>query len=51
MKEETIDRRVAAGISVVTDKRGVDRRALDAGCTPLGVNGGEKVPLNGGGPL
>ncbi|CAE6878634.1 hypothetical protein R69746_08893 [Paraburkholderia aspalathi] len=36
MKQETVDRRVAAGISVVAHKRGVDRRALDAGGTPLG---------------
>ena len=36
MEEETIDRRVAAGVSVIANERGVDRRALDAGGPPLG---------------
>ena len=35
MKEETIDRRVAAGVAVIANECGVDCCALDASCPPF----------------
>src|SRR5471032_291623 len=36
MQKETIDRGIAAAVSMVANERGVDRRALNPGCSPLG---------------
>jgi hypothetical protein len=36
MQKETIDRRIAAAVSVVANERGVDRGALNSGRPPLG---------------